>query len=164
VPLELQIIRAGEFIRAGAHGRPDLETSRMVLRELARACKRRGIDRALLDLRGIRPGLTRILAPADLASLVDTFHEIGFGREQRLAVLYSEDPHKGARLFAFISTLRGWNVRAFSDFEKALNWMAKAEDTRNRHRAPEFASDGAAPPRVFVKTNVKLNPTRRNNI
>ena len=51
MPLELQIIRACEFIRAGAQGRPDMEASRAMLRELAAACRRRGIDRALLDLR-----------------------------------------------------------------------------------------------------------------
>jgi hypothetical protein len=128
VPLELQIIRATEFIRAGAAGRPDLEASRAVLRELAAACRRRGIDRALLDVRNLHPGATRIFTPDDLASLVNTFHEMGFSQEQRLAVLYTEDPYHGVRMFAFIGALRGWKVRAFGDFEAAFQWLGDSED------------------------------------
>jgi hypothetical protein len=127
MPFELQIIRAGEFIRAGALGKPDVEASRIVLRELARACRRRGIDRSLLDLRTVPVAPKPLLSTNELAMLVNTFHEIGFSRDQWLAVLYTKDPHRGARLFAFISRMRGWNVRAFDDFEKALNWLAEVE-------------------------------------
>jgi hypothetical protein len=128
VPLELQIIRACEFIRAGAQGHPNMEASRAALRELAAACRRRGIDRALLDLRELRPGATRLITPDELAALVNTFHEIGFTFDQRLAVLYCQDPYHGVRMFAMIGALRGWHVRAFSEFETALNWLGDAED------------------------------------
>jgi hypothetical protein len=139
VPLELQIIRACEFIRAGAHGRPDLEASRAVLRELGTACRRRGIDRALLDVRDIHPGATRILTPSELASLINTFRDIGFTHEHRLAVLYSEDPYHGVRLFALIGTLRGWKVGAFGDFESALQWLGEPENADEQNlTAPEL--------------------------
>jgi hypothetical protein len=137
VPLELQIIRACEFIRAGARGRPDLEASRAALRELAAACRRRHIDRALLDLRELQPGPARIITTDELASLVNTFHEMGFTEKQRLAVLYSEDPFHGVRMFAFISILRGWKVRAFSDFETAVHWLGESEDA---HEEEETAA------------------------
>jgi hypothetical protein len=114
-----------------------MEASRTVLRELAAACRRRGIDRALLDLREIRPGATRLFTPDELATLVNTFHEIGFTYEQRLAVLYSEDPYHGVRMFAFIGALRGWRVRAFSEFEAALNWLGDVEDISEEHQTPE---------------------------
>ena len=125
MPLELQIIRASEFIRMGVQGGVDLASSREILRQLASACRKRGIDQALLDLRGLQPGATPLLSTDDLASLVNAFREIGFSEQQRLAVLYSTDPHYGARIFAFISTLRGWNVRATDDFEDALLWLSK---------------------------------------
>jgi hypothetical protein len=137
VPLELQIIRACEFIRAGAQGHPNMEASRAVLRELAAACRRRGIDRALLDLRELRPGATRLFTPNELAALVNTFHNIGFTYQQRLAVLYSQDPYHGVRMFAFIGALRGWNVRAFSSFEAALNWLGDVEDISEEHQTSE---------------------------
>ena len=47
MPLELQIIRASEFIRLGAQGRLDLAGSRDILRMLARAWWLRGINQAL---------------------------------------------------------------------------------------------------------------------
>jgi hypothetical protein len=124
MPLELQVIRASEFIRVGTQGQLDLAASKTVLAELAGACRRRGVERALLDIREVRPGPVPVFTPQDLAALVDTFHEIGFTHEQRLAVLYSADPHKRARLFAFLSTLRGWSVRAFGEYEEALDWLA----------------------------------------
>jgi hypothetical protein len=127
MPLELQIIRASEFIRVGTPGKLDFNSSREVLRQLAAACRRRGIHRALLDVRDLVLGPTPMLAPGELASLVNTFREIGFTHEQRLAVLYSADPHRGARLFAFIGALRGWTVEAFSDFEEALDWLSTEE-------------------------------------
>jgi hypothetical protein len=137
VPLELQIIRACEFIRAGASGHPNMEASRTVLRELAAACRRRGIERALLDLRDVRPGATRLMMPEELAALVNTFHEIGFTYQQRLAVLYFQDPYHGVRLFALIGALRGWQVRAFSEFEAALNWLGETENISEQSQTPE---------------------------
>ena len=124
MPLELQVIRASEFIRIGAQERLDLVASKAVLAELAGACRRRGIDRALLDVREIRPGPIPVLTPQDLAELVGTFRELGFSPAQRLAILYSADPHQRARMFAFLGTLRGWSVRAFGDYEAALDWLA----------------------------------------
>jgi hypothetical protein len=157
MPIELQIIRAREFIRLGAHGGFDLAASRKVLGELAAACRKRGINQALLDLRALQPEPIPRFSAADLASLVNTFHEMGFTEEQRLAVLYTSDPHRRARLFAFISTLRGWNVAAFDSFEKALIWLAgdefidlessAKEEKVPLKRAPEPNSGSAGPPK-----------------
>jgi hypothetical protein len=124
MPLDLQIIQAAEFIQVGTHGTFDLVASREALATLAGACRRRGINLALLDLRDLRPGPRPVFTPADLASLVGAFPEMGFGRHQRLAILYHSDPHKRARLFAFLSSMHGWNVQAFGDFEKALIWLS----------------------------------------
>ena len=55
MPMELQIIRAQEFIRLGAHGNFDLDASKAVLAQLAAACWKRGINQALLDLRALQP-------------------------------------------------------------------------------------------------------------
>ena len=125
MPLELQIIRFGEFVKMNTDGQLDLAASREILRQLASACRKRGVHQALLDLREVRPETTPMLTPNDLASLVNTFQEAGFADDQRLAVLYAADPHYGARLFALISTLRGWNVKATDSFEDALMWLSQ---------------------------------------
>jgi hypothetical protein len=130
MPMELQIIRAREFIRVGAHGRFDLKASKAVLAQLARACCKRGINQALLDLRALHPGPTPVFSPNDLVTLVNTFREVGFTQKQRLAVLYSSDPHHRARLFAFIAKLRGWKVQAFDNFEEAITWFSSGEESK----------------------------------
>jgi hypothetical protein len=124
MPLELQIIRASEFVRLGAQGHFDLTASKAALAELAAACRKRGIHQALMDLRALHPGPKPVFSPADLIELVNTFREVGFTHEQRLAILYQSDPHHRARLFAFLSIVRGWNVQAFGDFEQALTWLS----------------------------------------
>ena len=141
MPMELQIIRAADFIRLGPRGRIDLETSRRFLRELARACRRRGISRALVDVRDIVPGPKPRLSPAELASLVNCFKEMGFCESDRLAVLYESDPHHGARIFAFIGELQGWNVKAFNDFEQAVSWLFEGDENSESARM----SRGALP-------------------
>jgi len=124
MPLELQIIRASEFIRLAPNGAFDLSASKAALAELAGACHKRGIDRALLDIRGFEPGPRPLYTLADLSTLVNTFSEIGFTGQHRLALLYRTDPHRRARLFASLSAARGWTVQAFDDFEEALLWLS----------------------------------------
>jgi hypothetical protein len=52
---------------------------------LARACRKRGLDRALLDLRALRIPARPRFTPAEPSALVETLREAGFGRHQRLA-------------------------------------------------------------------------------
>lgn len=127
MPMELQIIRAQEFIRLGPKGHFDLKASKAVLVNLAGACCRRGIHQALIDLRALHPGPKPVFSPNDLVVLVNTFREVGFTHKDRLAVLYGSDPHHRARLFAFIAKLRGWSVQAFDSFELAIHWLSDIE-------------------------------------
>jgi len=130
MPVELEIIRASEFILLNPHARLDLEASKNALRSLAQACRKRGLDHALLDLRSLpvlpRPQFT----PAELAALVRTFREAGFSRQQRLAVLYRDDPHGGVRNFEFFSRMRGLQVQAFTEFEAAVEWLSEDEESQ----------------------------------
>lgn len=153
MPLELQGIRASEFIRVGTQRHLNLAASKTVLAELAGACRRRGLNRALLDNRDVHPGPTLVFTPQDLAALVDTFCAIGFTSELRLALRYATDPHKRARMFAFLGTLRGWSIRAFGDYETALHGLALSgseETTPDSPEQPEkidvHISDAKQPP------------------
>ena len=163
MPLELHIIRASEFIKMGVQGAVDVASSREILRQLASACRKRGINQALLDLRGLHPGPTPLLTSDDLASLVNTFREIGFSERQRLAVLYSTDPHYGARIFAFISTLRGWNVKATDDFEDALLWLSQEQSEEGEKAGEEvplhFKKPAGDQP---VRIEVSEKPVRKH--
>lgn len=123
MPVDLEIIRASEFLRMGGHGEFDLIASCALLAKLARACRLRGIHRALIDIRQSRAPLT----PSELAALVNAFHDIGFTRDLRLAILHSGDRYRRARTFAFLSRMRGWMVQTFGDFEGALYWLSAPE-------------------------------------
>lgn len=169
MPIELQIIRAQEFIRLGAHGHFDLEASKDVLKQLATACWKRGINQALLDIRALHPGPKPVFSARDLVALVHTFREVGFTQKHRLAVLYGSDPHYRARLFSFIATVRGWKVQAFNDFEKAIFWLSAAEPEASaaaesevtagprrvpvrKHKPLPSGSKPAAPPAIEIKS------------
>jgi hypothetical protein len=128
MPFQLEIIRAAEFVRLGAEGRFDFAASTAALATLARACRKRGVRHAVLDLRALRPGPTPVFTQADLVKLVAFLPEVGFPRRLRLAILYTSDPHRRARLFAMLSNLRGWAVRAFGDFEEAMLWLSSGEE------------------------------------
>jgi hypothetical protein len=128
MPIELQVIRASEFIRLDARARLDLAQSQEVLRALAHACHKRGVDQAMLDLRALPPLAKPRFTPTELATLVSTFREAGFTRQQRLAILYQSDVYGGVRTFAFISRMRGLRVQAFTDFERALQWLCEECD------------------------------------
>jgi hypothetical protein len=138
MPLELQVIRASEFVRLDAHAHLDLEASKRVLQGLAHACRKRGVVCALLDLRKLPVPPKPHFTPKELAALVSTFHDAGFSRPQRLAVLYQHDVHGGIRNFAFFSRMRGLDVQAFTDFETAFLWLTEAQQGKPEHASGEI--------------------------
>ena len=138
MPTELQIIRANEFVCLDPRRHLDFEASKEALQVLAVACRLRGIERAMLDLRALPIPAARLFTTAELAALVGTFREAGFTRDDRLAVLYRRDPHGGARMFAFIALMRGWQVRAFADFEQAFVWLSEVKERRPTLRGKEI--------------------------
>ena len=165
MPTELQVIRASDFIRLGPEGQFDLAVSKALLAQLVAACRKRGIQRAMLDLRALQPGPTPVFSPTDLAHIVNTFKEMGFTREQKLAVLYGADPHHRAKMFAFISTLRGWHVAAFGTYEEAMVWLSDEE-----HAEPDVPPQpGGEPVPLKVrgsadersKPGTKIRPKRK---
>lgn len=150
MPTDLQIIRSAEFIRRGTGGHWDFEASKQALAELAYACHKRGIRRALMDLRAIKVKSTPYLSPANVAALVHTFGMMGFGKSDRLAVVYITDPHRNLELFTFLSKMRGWHVAAFDDFGEAIVWLSGGE--------PGEIDVEPLPPPVPIK--VKERPAR----
>jgi len=160
MPIDLHVIRANEFVCLDADEQLDFAASKEALRTLALACRKRGLDRALLDLRAVPIPDRPLFTPSQLAALVRTFHEAGFGRQQRLAVLYRSDPHGGARAFAFIGRIQGWQVRAFDEFEAALYWLS--EETKS----PAGREAQAVPVPITTHSGVKKLPVaaRRSGV
>ncbi len=150
--LQIEIIRAAEFIRVGTEGRFDLPASKAALATIATACRKRSIDNAVLDLRAVQPGPKPVFTTSDLLELVNTFPEVGFTKRLHLAVLYLSDPHKRARLFAFVSTLHGWSVQTFGNFEHALAWLSRGPEMSEK--SPRFPLAKPVPVRRYSQAAV----------
>lgn len=121
MPYDLHIIKTKDFIRFDGHGHVAVDESHRVLANLAKTCVERGIDCALLDIRDIRSKLPL----ADVYRLARAFQEMGFQKHHRLAILHRYDASERAALFAMLASARGWNVRAFDEYEDAIQWFAE---------------------------------------
>ncbi|MGN6507527.1 MAG: hypothetical protein ACTHM6_18375 [Tepidisphaeraceae bacterium] len=119
MPYPMQVIRTQDFIRLDAAGKIDFERSRKVLSDLAAACVERGVSCALLDVRDLRSDLTT----TELYKLARSFHEMGFSHHHRLAILHRPERERAAILAEFAYD-RGWDVRAFNNYEEAIEWFA----------------------------------------
>jgi hypothetical protein len=119
MPHDLHVIRAGDFIRLDGEGSPDLAASRRALAELARAMEARDLDRAILDIREVQSRLS----PTDIYELATTFAATGFRRAHRLAIVCRATRIDNADFFAMLTQNRGWDVRAFDEFEEAFEWL-----------------------------------------
>lgn len=128
MPAALQVIRASEFVCLDPDEHMDFEASKQELQKLAQACRKRGLEGALMDLRGL-PVLSRPhFSKTQVAALVETFHTAGFTQEHRLAILYEHDVWGIIHDFTLFSRMRGLKVRAFLDFEKATRWLSRKDE------------------------------------
>lgn len=121
MPFNLHIIRTSDFVRLNGKGGFDLEATRQVLSNLAKTCVERGIDCALLDVRNAQGSQLKL---SDLYQLALTFKEMGFRKSHRLAILHRYRAGERAEFFAMCAADQGWNVRAFEEYEEAMDWFA----------------------------------------
>ncbi|HTV40244.1 MAG TPA: hypothetical protein VMF08_06700 [Candidatus Sulfotelmatobacter sp.] len=133
-PIELQVIRASDFICFDADEHLNFEESKKVLQQLALACRKRGMGRAMVDLRDLPVPEKPRFTEAQLVGLVDAFRDAGFAHRQRLAILHSHDVHGTIRDFISIGRQRGLHTRAFLEYDKAMHWLAKATEPSAEHK------------------------------
>ena len=124
-PIEFEVIRASDFVCFDADEHLNFEESKKVLQELALACRKRGLVRAMVDLRDLPVPEKPRFTDAELTSLVDAFRGAGYSQRQRLAVLYRQDVHGTIRNFTSIGRKRGLQVEAFDKLDNAMHWLWK---------------------------------------
>lgn len=151
-PIELHVIRASDFICFDAEEHLNFEASKKVLQELALACRKRGLDRAMVDLRELPVPEKPRFTEAELAELAGAFRDAGFTRRQRLAILHRHDVHGTIRKFTSIGRKGGLQVRAFLEYDEAMLWLGKnIEDLAEQKqgaRVPIKRKDNAAKERA----------------
>lgn len=123
MPYQLCIVRAGEFIKCGPRSTLDFPETKRVLTALADAQARRGVDRAILDLR--KATVDPPLSYTQLYELARAFQQAGFGQKQRLALLVPPNKYDKAEFFAICASSPTWNCYPFDTFEEAMEWLTE---------------------------------------
>jgi hypothetical protein len=118
--LELHIFTAREFIRLGAHGDLDWNSTRELLATLARAFVLGGSDLAILDIRDASASLN----DDQLVALVHVLRQAGFRQNHRLAVLHHASRHVRSDFFAAAAVHMGFDVGSFESYEQAVEWLS----------------------------------------
>jgi hypothetical protein len=122
MPYDIRIVPGHEFIRLNAKGQLDLRATRTLLSDIAAKCCAKRVDRILLDVRQIIADIQLI----ELHELAMTFDDYDFQPYDRLAILHKKSSNGGAALFAQTAAKRGYQIRAFDEFERAFNWLIEA--------------------------------------
>ena len=121
MPYDIRAISSRDFLRTDVNGFVDFPISKKILAEIASACAENENHHILLDTREA----TTNLSATDVYELVLALQALGFGGNQhRIGVLNRpKDDFDRARFFELCARNRGFNVRAFRDFEEALLWL-----------------------------------------
>jgi DNA-binding response OmpR family regulator len=118
---KLHIVKAHEFIKSTPTGDLDMTASKHAFVQIAAAGASMEGYTVMLDLREVRSKLTTsniYQLAADLVKYGDTFL-------RRTAVLTRDDNDLSqAEFFETASHNRGFNVKAFTDFETAIHWLS----------------------------------------
>jgi hypothetical protein len=119
MPAHIRIIRSHEFIKATPEGQIDLEESKKLLVEIALASGPLGDYEIIVDTRKMQSGMSAnelwYLA-AELSK-----HRKAFSR--KAAILCPLERFDHAEFFALCAHNRGFQVRAFTSFGDAMEWL-----------------------------------------
>ena len=119
---EVRIIPIKEFLRSDVSGTLDLERSLSLLRKLAEECKNNNIDRILIDTREA----TSTASMLDVWTLAKKLTSSGFTARVAVVNRPKDDFDRGAFL-ELCAVNRGYELRAFRDFEAAFTWLNEGQ-------------------------------------
>jgi hypothetical protein len=120
VPANVKVIQAHEFVRARPGGVLNLEASERLLLDIAKTAE--GLDpiEILIDTREAEGQL----GAADLWFLADRLGRHRHAFSGKTAVLCPLDRFDRARFFALLAASKGFDVEAFTSYEKAMEWLS----------------------------------------
>jgi hypothetical protein len=126
MPYDLRIIPISEFLRTDVSGVIDLQVSRAVLKELLDRCSRNNIHHILIDTREASSRGNTV----EVWTLANDLGSLGMTTKHRIAIVNrpKDDFDRGAFL-ELCATNRGYQLRAFRDFESAFTWLTSEESS-----------------------------------
>ncbi|MGO8942355.1 MAG: hypothetical protein ACLQJ7_01595 [Syntrophobacteraceae bacterium] len=116
----IRIVHAHDFIRAAPEGDLDLEESQKLLNEIASATAGLVDYEIIVDTRKVQVEMS----PTDLwylAAELCKFRETFF--RKKTAVLCPLEEFDQAEFFELCAKNRGFQVKAFTSFEDAIEWL-----------------------------------------
>jgi hypothetical protein len=136
MPINIRIIHGHEFIKATPQGRLDFEKTKKVLKALALASEYLADHEVILDTRKAHS----VMSITDLRNLVIELSKFPNGFARKTAILCPEVQSDGAALAAVCAQNRGFDVRAFTSFEDAIEWLSvDAPDAKDKNREKKLA-------------------------
>jgi len=123
MPTNVKIIHARDFIRATPGGVLDLQASEALLLDIVEASGQIADVDVLLDTRRTMT----VLSTSDLWGLAQKVAIAGAKSVRRTAVLCPAERFDHARFFSMCGERHGLDIRAFLDYEHAMEWLVAGD-------------------------------------
>lgn len=121
---DVRVIPIKEFLRTDVSGVMDLRASREALKELLAVCAQNNVYHVLIDGREASSRSSTV----DVWTLANDLGSLGVTGEHRIAILNRpKDEFDRAAFLEVCATNRGYQLRAFRDFESAFTWLTVGE-------------------------------------
>ena len=119
MPTDIRIIHAHDFVKATPTGHLDLEKSKKVLMEVASVCSHLVDYEILLDFRKAESEMS----VTDLWYLASALSILREAFSRKTAILCPPERFDYAEFLAVCAQNSGLQVRAFTSFEDAIEWL-----------------------------------------
>ncbi|HYH41914.1 MAG TPA: hypothetical protein VD867_08015 [Burkholderiales bacterium] len=129
MPTNVKIIQARDFIRATPGGVLDLRASEALLLDITKASGPLPDVDLLLDARNSMTTLSTSV----LWALSQKVAAVGATSRRRTAVLCPAERFDHAQFFSLCGERHGFEIRAFLDYEHAMEWLV-ADDRAGRRQ------------------------------
>jgi hypothetical protein len=135
MPVTIRVIHANDFLKVTAEGELDLEQSTKLLMEIVSATDLVNYE-VVLDTRKAHSSLS----VTDLWYLAAQVADFCRNLPRKTAVLCPRDRFDHAEFFSLCAQNRGTNMRAFTSYEEAMDWLIS-----NEAEPATASSSGQAP-------------------
>ena len=119
MPTDVKVIHATDFIRATPEGPAHLEHAEKLLGEIAQAGAGLENFEILVDTRRVSGSLSA----TDLWTLAEKLVKFRPSFARKTAILCPLEKFDHSRFFALCAENRGFNIRAFTSYEEAMEWL-----------------------------------------
>ena len=119
MPTNVKIIHASDLVRARPEGEAYLEDAEQLIKDIAAAGAGLEDFEVLVDTRSV----TGSLSATDLWTLAEKLTRFRNNFARKTAVLCPMEKFDHSRFFALCAENRGVNIRVFTSYEEAMEWL-----------------------------------------